>query len=222
MSNTPITIIKVALADDHVLLRNALAQLIDGFGNCKIIHQSGTGKELTALVAAGAVPDVLLLDLNMPDMDGYETALWLQQHYPAVQVLMLTMYDSELSLIRLLQAGVKGFLKKDIHPAELKQAITTVVETGYYYSNHTTGKILNLFRTDGNGGGSNLQKSMLTEQEIQFLKLACSDLTYKEIAMQMNLNPRSVDTLRDQLFVKLDVKSRVGLAMVALRHGVVV
>jgi two-component system, NarL family, invasion response regulator UvrY len=212
--------IKIALADDHVLLRNALASLIDSFGDCRVICQCSTGRELTESIASGVVPDVVLLDLNMPDMDGFETAEWLQKNVPQVHVLMLTMYDSELSLIRLLQAGVKGFLKKDIHPDELKFAIQSVVHSGYYYSNHSTGRLMNLFKNNPDGSMS-LQKATLTEQELQFLKLACSDLTYKEIARQMGLNPRSVDTLRDQLFVKLDVKSRVGLAMLAIKHGVV-
>jgi two-component system invasion response regulator UvrY len=213
-------IIKVALADDHVLLRNALASLIDSFGDCKVIHQSSTGKKLAESVDMGIIPDVAIIDLNMPEMDGFETALWMQKNHPQVQVLMLTMYDSELSLIRLLQAGVKGFLKKDVHPDELKFAIHSVVQSGYYYSNHTTGKLVNLFRNNPDGHMS-LQKAMLSDQEVQFLKFACSDLTYKEVAQKMGLNPRSVDSLRDQLFTKLDVKSRVGLAMVAIKHGVV-
>ncbi len=212
--------IKVALADDHILLRNALAQLIDGFGNCKTIHQSGTGKEFIDNIKSGHLPDVVLLDLNMPEMDGFETAVWLQKNAPQVRILMLTMYDSELSLIRLLKAGVNGFLKKDIHPSELKFAIQSVVVSGYYYSNHSTGRLMNLFRNNPDGS-MGLQKAILSEQEILFLKFACSDLTYKEIAQKMGLNPRSVDTLRDQLFVKLDVKSRVGLAMVAIKQGVV-
>lgn len=214
------TIIKIALADDHVLLRNALASLIDGFGDCKVVQQCSNGKELKESTDNGNVPDVLLLDLNMPEMNGYETAAWLQQHYPQVHVLMLTMYDSELSMIRLLQLGVKGFLKKDIPPSELKFAIHSVMQSGYYYSTHSTGRLVNLFRNKPDAP-SGLQKAILTEEEIEFLKLACSDLTYKEIAQKMQLNPRSVDTLRDQLFVKLDVKSRVGLAMVAIRNGVV-
>ena len=212
--------IKVALADDHILLRNALAQLIDSFGNCKTIHQSGTGKELIDNIRSGHLPDVVLLDLNMPEMDGFETAVWLQKNAPQVHILMLTMYDSELSMIRLLKAGVNGFLKKDIHPSELKFAIQSVVHSGYYYSNHSTGRLINLFRNNPDGSMA-LQKAILSEQEILFLKFACSDLTYKEIAQKMGLNPRSVDTLRDQLFIKLDVKSRVGLAMVAIKQGIV-
>jgi two-component system, NarL family, invasion response regulator UvrY len=219
MSN-PISYIKVALADDHVLLRSALANLINGFGDCKVIYQASDGKELVSQIKESQSPDVAILDLNMPEMDGLETAEWLKLHCPKVHVMMLTMYDSELALIRLLQAGVKGFLKKDIHPSELKFAIHSVVQSGYYYSNHTTGKLVNLFR-NGEENSLSLEKAMLTGQELDFLKMVCSDMTYKEIAIRMGLNPRSVDTLRDTLFTKLDVKSRVGLAMFAIRHGVV-
>lgn len=212
--------IRIAMADDHVLLRSALASLIDSFEDCQVILEAGNGKELIATISKDKMPDVVIMDLNMPEMDGLETAAWLQQQFPDIKVLMLTMYDSELSLIRLLQAGVRGFLKKDIHPTELKFAIQSVVQAGYYYSNHTTGKLVNLFRQHSESN-SLLQRSILSDQEIRFLKLACSDLTYKEIAQQMGLNPRAVDTLRDQLFVKLDVKSRVGLAMLSIRHGLV-
>ena len=212
--------IKVALADDHILLRSALASLIDSFGDCRVIHQSNNGKELMDWFQNGLIPDVAILDLNMPEMNGYEAARLIQQKFPTVNVLMLTMYDSELSLIRLLQAGVKGFLKKDIHPSELKFAIHSVMNAGYYYSNHTAGRLANLFRSVDEKKNF-LQNMMLSEQEVQFLKLACSELTYKEVAQKMALNPRSVDNLRDQLFVKLDVKSRVGLAMVAIKNGIV-
>lgn len=213
------TNIKVALADDHVLLRNALATLIDSFGDCKVIQEANNGIELIEQIKGTQPPDVAILDLNMPQMDGLETATWLQVNHPYVPILMLTMYDSELVLIRLLQTGVKGFLKKDIHPSELKFAIHSVIQSGYYYSNHTTGKLMNLFRKHDEHSLT-LQKTMLSDQELVFLKMACSEMTYKEIAIKMNLNPRSVDNLRDSLFNKLDVKSRVGLAMFAMRHGV--
>ena len=213
-------LIQVALVDDHILLRNALASLIDRFENCKVVMQVSNGKELAAEISKNSLPDVVLLDLNMPEWNGFETATWLRDHYPGVHVLMLTMYDSELTLIRLLQAGVKGFLKKDIHPNELNYAIHSVIENGYYYSHNATGKLLNLFRFNV-ASGSILDKSMLTEIEIRFLQLSCSEMTYKEIAQEMKLNPRGVDNLRDNLFTKLEVKSRVGLAMYAIRHGLV-
>lgn len=211
--------IKVALADDHILLRNALANLIDTFDECKVIHQSSNGRELMKHFHEGQIADVVILDLNMPVMDGFETAEWLMQNFPDVNVLMLTMYDTDLALVKLLKAGVKGFLKKDVHPSELKFAIQSVVQSGYYYSNRTTGKLINLFRV-GPDNEMALQKKVLSEQEQEFLKLSCSDLTYKEIAMTMGLSPRTVDNLRDLLFEKLKVKSRVGLAMYAMKNGI--
>jgi len=214
------SLIKVALADDHILLRNALASLVDRFENCKVVMQVSNGKELAVEISKSNLPDVVLLDLNMPGMDGFETATWLRDNYSSVNVLMLTMYDSELTLIRLLQAGVKGFLKKDIHPNELQYAIHSVMENGYYYSHNATGKLLNLFRSRSEASAT-LNKTMLTETDIRFLQLSCSEMTYKEIAQEMKLNPRGVDNLRDNLFTKLDVKSRVGLAMYAIRHGLV-
>lgn len=214
------SLIKVALADDHILLRNALASLIDKFESCKVIMQVGNGKELLEQISESNLPDVVLLDLNMPAMDGFQTANRLRDNHPTINVLMLTMYDSELTLIRLLQAGVKGFLKKDTHPNELQFAINSVMENGYYYSHNATGKLLNLFRNNIEAHSA-LNKTMLNETEIRFLQLSCSEMTYKEIAQEMELNPRGVDNLRDNLFTKLDVKSRIGLAMYAIRHGLV-
>lgn len=218
MNNTIESTIKVALVDDHSLLRNALANLIDSFGECRVIGQLNNGKELIEAITSGVIPDIIILDVNMPETDGFESAEWLSKNHPDIRVLMLTMFDSEVSLLRLLQLGVRGFLKKDIEPSELKFAIQSVASTGYYYSNHTTGRIVNFFR---NTGGGTFQTPMLTDQELVFLRYLCSDMTYKEIAHRMELNPRSVDTLRDHLFVKLDVRSRVGLVMVAMRHGLV-
>ena len=213
-------IIKVAMADDHVLLRHALAALIDQSDTSAVILQASTGRELCQNLKAENLPDIVILDMNMPEMDGRETALWLQEHYPQIKVLMLTMYDSELALIRLLQAGVKGFMKKDIHPTELIKAIHSVMDNGYYYSIQTSSKLAGLFREPLDKSLS-LQKVMLSDEEVAFLKLVCTELTYKEIAHRMGLNPRSIDGIRDNLFNRLDVKSRVGLAMYTIRHGLV-
>jgi DNA-binding NarL/FixJ family response regulator len=211
--------ITVALADDHILLRDALASLINTFDNCRVLFTASNGQETLDKIKNNQVPDVLILDLNMPLLDGYETSMRLQKHYPSVHVLMLTMYDTDLTMIRLLQAGVRGFLKKDVHPDELKFAIKSVMESGYYYSHSVTGKLVNMFRNTLEDMA--LKKNLLSEQELQFLKLSCTELTYKEIAGEMHLSPRMVDGLRDQLFNRLNIKSRVGLAMYAIRHGLV-
>jgi two-component system invasion response regulator UvrY len=211
--------IKVVMADDHILLRNALASLINNSDSCNVIAEASNGKELINAISKENYPDVAIIDLNMPIMDGHDTAAYLQKNHPTIKVLMLTMYDSELALIRLLKAGVKGFMKKDIHPKELLQAIQSVHENGYYYSAHTSSKLAGLFRDQDDT--PILEKITLSDGEIEFLKHVCSEQTYKEIAYELGMNPRAIDGMRDNLFNRLDVKSRVGLAMYAIRHGIV-
>ena len=210
----------VILADDHVLLRDALATLINSFDELKVIAAASDGDELIKTIINGQVPDLVLLDLNMPKIDGFETAEWLQKNYPEVRTLVLTMYDSEIALIRLLQVGVKGFLKKDLHPNELRAALISVAENGYYYSHNTTGKLASFFQKN-HSNQSSIEKALLTDLEIDFLKLASTELTYKEIADKMKITPRVIDSYRDTLFEKLDVKSRVGLAIYEVKNGIV-
>jgi DNA-binding NarL/FixJ family response regulator len=210
--------IKIGLTDDHTLLRNALAGVINKSGNFTVMLEAGNGAELIDKVESGLIPDVLLLDLNMPKLDGYDTAKWLQLNKPDIHVLMLSMYDTEPTMIRLLQVGVKGFLQKDADIAELRTAINCVMKAGYYYTNNTTGRLINLFRKSNEQ--SVLMKTVLTDLETRFLRWVCTDLTYKEIAKEMQLNVRAVDNLRDTLFGKLEVKNRVGLVMYAVKHGI--
>jgi DNA-binding NarL/FixJ family response regulator len=212
--------IKIALADDHILLRDALAAVVNSFEDCEITILASNGKELQEKIKPGQIPDLVILDLNMPEMDGYETAKWLRSAYPRVLILILTMYDSEIALIQLLQTGVRGFLKKDIHPSELKFAIQSVMDSGYYYSHSATGRLVNLFRHDPLKKNFPANISM-SRNELEFLKLASTDMTYKEIARMMSISPRTVDNYRDSLFIKLGVKSRVGLAIYAIRSGIV-
>jgi two-component system invasion response regulator UvrY len=212
--------VTIAMVDDHILLRDALASVIDAFEDCKVIILAAHGKELLEKMQPGNQPDLVILDLNMPELDGYETSRVLRLKYPEVFTLVLTMYDSEVALIRLLQMGVRGFLKKDIHPGELRYAIQSVMQTGYYYTHTSTARIANFLK---NTGAKNPipNNAILTENELLFLKLASTDLTYKEIALEMGISPRTVDNYRDALFTKLNVKSRVGLAMYAIKSGIV-
>jgi two-component system invasion response regulator UvrY len=212
--------VRIAMVDDHILLRDALASVINGFDNCHVILLAANGKELLEKLQPDHLPDIVLLDLNMNEMDGYETARYLRMNYPDTYVLILTMYDSEITLLRLLQAGARGFLKKDIHPGELQLAIQSVINSGYFYSYNSAGKLINLFKKD-KSSNSQADRLILSENELTFLKLASTDMTYKEIALMMKISPRTVDNYRDALFLKLNVKSRVGLAIYAIKCGVV-
>src|SRR5579859_6939837 len=212
--------VKIAIVDDHILLRDALATVIDQFEHCKVILLAAHGKELLEKLEPGNLPDLIILDLNMPEMDGYETARHLRVYYPGIYVLILTMYDAEITLLRLLQAGARGFLKKDIHPGELKLAIQSVMATGYFYSYNSAGKLVNLFKKD-KSNGNQADRLSLSDNELTFLKLASTDMTYKEIAALMEVSPRTIDNYRDALFLKLNVKSRVGLAIYTIKSGLV-
>ena len=211
---------KIALADDHVLLRKGLASLVQNLGY-EVMLEADNGKELIDKVSAGALPDLILMDINMPEKDGYETTLWLKENQPDVKVLALSMYDDETAIIRMLKNGAKGYILKDSEPGELRTAMESVLNKGFYYSEMVTGRLMRTI-TDMDDAQNGTKKLLnLSDREVDFLKLACSEMTYKEIASQMHLSPRTIDGYRDALFEKLDIKTRTGLAIYAIKNGLV-
>jgi DNA-binding NarL/FixJ family response regulator len=212
--------VKIALADDHVLLRNGLAGLVTNLGYT-ILLECNNGKDLAAQLDKDNLPDVVLMDINMPEMDGYATTAWLKSNYPLVHVLALSMYDDENAIIRMLRSGARGYIMKDSDPLELKHAIDDVVTKGVHYSELVTGKLLHsIYNLDGSAGNTH-QLLELNDREIEFLKLASTEMTYREIADQMHLSPRTIDGYRDNLFEKLNIKNRVGLVLYAIKNGIV-
>jgi|SRR5665213_573535 len=210
----------VVLVDDHVLLRNGLANLIESFGNYKVLFEADNGKYFMEKLKPKNLPEIVLLDINMPKMDGYETALWLKENYPDIKILALSMYDNENSIIRMFKAGVKGYILKDCDPSELKNALEALVTKGFYYSEMVTGKLIHTINNLDDKGNQVKNLVKLNDREITFLKLACSELPYKEIADKMFVSPRTIDGYRDDLFEKLNVKTRVGLVMYAIKNGI--
>jgi len=211
---------KVVLVDDHVLLRNGLASLIESFGKYTVLFQADNGKQFIEKLQPGMLPDIILMDINMPVMDGYETSLWLKEHYPRVKILALSMYDNENAIIRMFKAGAKGYILKDCDPDELKAALDALTEKGFYYSEMVTGKLISTINTLDEKDNTVKSIISLSDKETQFLKLACTELTYKEIADKMIISPRTVDGYRDDLFKKLNVRTRVGLVMFAVKNGI--
>ena len=209
---------KIGLVEDHVLIREAIGNIIHSFDEFAISIMADNGKEFIEKLNSESKPEILLLDLNMPEMDGHATTYWISKNYPEIKILILTMYDAE-SLIHMIKSGVRGFLKKDVSPGELRHALHCVLENGTYYSQTITGRLFNLVR-NSNGKSAAWGTVVLNESELSFLKLAASEFTYKEIASKMQISPRTVDNYRDSLFIKLNVKSRVGLAMYAVRSGI--
>lgn len=210
----------IVLVDDHSLLRMGLASMVESQGNT-VLFEADNGKEFIEKLDGGNLPHLVLMDINMPEMDGFETTQWLKQHHPKVHVLALSMYDNETSIIRMLKCGAKGYILKDSEPAELKMAIDDILTKGFYYSDLVSGKLIHAISKMDDETDDLKNLVPLNERETTFLKYTCTELTYKEIADKMFVSPRTIDGYRDALFEKLKLKTRVGLVMYAIKNGIV-
>lgn len=210
--------ISIALVDDHVLLRNGLAGMLRESGY-NVLFEADNGKEFIEKLSSAGEPVIALLDINMKVMDGYATAAHIKKNYPDMKVLALSMYDDEEAIIKMLKNGARGYVLKDSHPSDLKAAIDSIVSKGFYYSEMVTGRLMRSIIDEP--GQDTIEEDKLTDREVEFLKLAATELTYKEIAERMHLSPRTIDGYRDDLFAKLNIKSRVGLVIYAIKNGIV-
>jgi DNA-binding NarL/FixJ family response regulator len=209
---------QVAIADDHSLLRGALARLINTFDGYAVITEADNGKDLRAKIMQHVVPDIVLLDVNMPEMDGFETTQWLHKNYPHIKILALSMLSDEKTIIKMFRLGAKGYLLKNTDPSELKEALDSVMNKNVYLSEFVSGKLVSGLHQEKETGEKEI---VLHEKEREFLRWTCSELSYKDIAEKMYLSPRTIDDYRQSLFTKLKVHSRVGLVMYAIKNGIV-
>lgn len=208
--------IKIALVDDHVIFRKSLGVLIGLLADFEIILEAGNGRELIDQLKVKPVPDIVLLDITMPVMDGVETAWWLKQHHPGIKVVALSMIKNDFIIIRMLKNGARGYILKDCEPNDLRAALHQVHEKGFYYNELITPKM-----KAKDGQEADVPKIMFSEQELIFLRWACTEKNHKEIAEEMRVSPRTIDGYRDSLFKKLHVNSRVGIALYAIKNELV-
>ena len=214
------TMITIAIAEDQVLMRKAIIEMIERFGGFQVIAEGSNGIELIDSIQQAGPTDSVILDLRMPYMNGSKTAAWLRENHPGTKMLLLTSFDSEMVMIYMLMAGVRGFIRKDCSPDDLKEALMHLMEKDTYYFGDSRERLINLFHhLDSNS--ASLSKAILTEREIEFIKLACSEDTYKQIAEKMYLAVRTVDGIREDIFKKLQINSRSQLIMYALMEGVI-
>jgi DNA-binding NarL/FixJ family response regulator len=211
----------IAIVDDHTMFRKGLASLINLFPSYKVLFDAANGQDFIKQLQSSRLPDILLLDIAMPEMDGYVTANWVTAHHPQIKILALSTMDAETAIIKMIKNGAKGYLLKDSEPEELKRAFDEVLSLGYYYNENISRKIVksvNLLTEEGSDVGI---FAKLTDRELTFLRLACSEKTYAEIAKEMFVSERTIDGYRDALFKKLNVTTRVGLVLFAIKNKMV-
>lgn len=208
---------KIGLVDDHQLFLKSLGLMLESFKVYEVILEALNGKDLQEKIKGKKVlPEIMLIDVNMPVMNGVETAKWLTQNYPDIKLVALSMNADDNAIISMFKAGCCAYLLKDTHPNELEKALEEINKKGFY--NADAGNInfrRLLMKADEK------DELTLTTKERIFLNYACSELTYKQIAAEMNLSERTIDGYREALFKKFNVQSRVGLCLEALRKELV-
>ena len=206
----------VVVVDDHTLLSQAIAGMVNTFDKFKVLYTCKNGKELVDKFSESPkyIPDVILMDINMPIMNGIETTDWITKNHASVNVMGLSVEDEENTILKMLKVGAIGYLLKDTEKLVLENALIEIVENGFFHTKNVTNLLMKSL------SGNVEQVLEFKEREITFMKLACTELTYKEIADKMCLSPKTIDGYRDVLFTKLKVKNRVGLVMYAIKNKI--
>lgn len=206
---------KLVVVEDHTLLSQAIASLVNSFEGFQVLYTCKNGKELlTKLKTPTNIPDIILMDVNMPILNGIETTEVVKNEYPQIKVLALSVEENDDTIIKMLKAGAKGYLLKDVEKDILEIALTETIEKGYYHTKDVSDVLVKSLTDDGS------DKIQLKERELEFIKLVCSELTYREIADKMFLSPKTIDGYRDNLFQKLNAKNRIGLVLYAIKNGI--
>lgn len=212
---------RVAMVDDHHLVRAGLVATVNALGAYEVTIEAGHGAELIdALAIAKEPPQLAIIDLNMPVMDGWATIAWLTEHRPEIKSMALTFEAGDDAMVRAVRAGARGFLLKNATPEVLRLALDSIRLTGYYHSDSLQASLdRNPDRLTQHEREREEILARLTPRELQLLQLVCDEqeFTYDQIADQLGLHRRSVDNFRIQLFEKFGVKSKTGLVLFATR-----
>jgi DNA-binding NarL/FixJ family response regulator len=209
--------ILIAIVDDHTLFRQGISSILSENEDIRIVFDAANGTIMKEKIATHPLPDVILMDITMPQVNGYDATRWLKQNYPSVKVLALSMFEEDEPIIKMLKCGAGGYILKESTAADLEFAVKTIAEHDYFLNNQVTGKLIRSLQEEVKNPNA---VNNLTANEVRFLELCCSELTYKEIAFKMCLSVHTIDNYRDALFDKLDLKSRTGLVLFALKNNI--
>lgn len=211
--------IDIIIVDDHILFSEALSSLISDFEDFNVLAVLANGEELvTYFSTENKHPEIVLMDIQMPIMNGFEATRWLKKHQPQIKVLGLSMECEESTILKMLRAGANGYLLKVIQPSLLEHALKEVYTNGFYYTENVSNTLINSLNSINKNDNREI---ILKEKELEFLKLACTEMTYKQIADEMYLSPKTIENYREALFSKLNVKTRIGLVLYAIKEKIV-
>lgn len=206
----------IVIVDDHILIAKALSSIIAHFNDFTVLYECENGVDLQEKFKdKNNLPDIVLLDVSMPIMNGFETAKWLTQNHPTIAVMALSMQNEESSVIKMLKNGAKGYLLKNTYPTDLEEALQKLVTQGFFYPDWAATTI-HTHEENQEKIQAALKKSF-TARELEFLGYAATDLSYKEIAGKMFCSVRTIENYKESLCTKLNIKSRVGLAVFAIK-----
>ena len=212
--------IKIAIADDYKIYRDGLKVGLSADENLEVVAEADNGEDLLKLLEQ-YTPDVILMDLKMPIMDGMEATKVVRKKYPAIKVLVITMYEDDKFIIHLMENGANGYLLKNTEPEEIRKSIYSVHENGYYFNDVVNKALLKKLVLKNNLKPSFNQNVELSEREMEVLKLICEEKTAAEIGKQIFLSPRSVEGIRQRLIEKVGVRNTAGLVMFAVKNAIV-
>lgn len=213
--------ITVAVADDHALFRKGLVGLLQDFGFVDQVYEASNGLELIELLKkADPLPQIVLLDLRMPVMDGVEATEIIKELFPDIKIIILTMQDDENFILHMIEKGINSYLLKNVEPDELERVMISLQNREYYFNEKLSSLVVKALYTKGKKQNAIYHDSLFTEREMEVLKLICEELTNQEIADKLNVSKRTIDGHRSALFEKSGAKNTAGLVIFAVKNGI--
>lgn len=207
--------VKICLVDDHKLFRSGIKEMLINLQQFDVIFEADNGEDFFAKIGSKLMPDIVLLDINMPKINGFEVAQRLQTQYPMVKIIVLSMLTDADAILKMVKLGIAGFVLKDAKKEEFVNALNTVLSGDVYFAT-AVNKVLhcNIKKTQ-------LNEPLITDRDLVFLKCLCAQQSYQDIATQMGVSVRTVEGYRDQLFEKLNIRNKIGLVIYAIKNKLV-